>query len=77
MNIMDNTGEAVTRDAASWGVNIGGFISHYRPRGWLIRGGNGGFGFSARRYIDGRGRAPVLDALSLDELAAKIEAAPS
>jgi len=60
--------------AGGWGLNIGGFMAHHRD--WLIRGCAGWVGWSAQRR-DGRGRprGPMLDARTLDELDALIEAA--
>jgi len=56
-----------------WGVNIGGFVRHYD--GWVIRAGPGNLGYSAQaRNATGRPAGPRLDALTLDELAAKIDA---
>ena len=58
--------------AGGWGLNIGEFIKAYPD--WLIRGGFDGFGHTAQRKVAGRPTGPVLSALSLDELAAKIRA---
>ena len=60
--------------AGGWGLNIGGFMDAHRD--WLIKGRGGGFGWTAqRRDASGRPRGPVLDARTLDELAALIRAA--
>jgi hypothetical protein len=60
--------------ASGWGLNIGGFMDAHRD--WLIRGRGGGFGWTAqRRDATGRPRGPVVDARTLDELAALIQAA--
>jgi hypothetical protein len=36
-------------------LNFGGFIQHYRPMGWLIRGSTGPSGFVAV-HLDENGR---------------------
>ena len=40
--------------AGGWGLNIGGFIAHYRPRGWLVTGRGSGSGWQAV-HLDGNG----------------------
>lgn len=67
------TGEPGTGET-TWGVNIGGFIKAHPD--WQITGRSTGSGWSARRRVDGRPKGPKIEALSLDELAAKIKAAP-
>ena len=62
-----------TEPGSGWGLRIGDFIKAYPD--WLIRGGFDGFGHTAQRKVTGRPAGPVLTALSLDELAAKIRAA--
>lgn len=61
--------------AGGWGLNVGGFIACYRPRGWLVLGHGSGFGWQAV-HLNGTGRpeGKPLEALSLDDLAAQIEA---
>jgi hypothetical protein len=63
--------------AGGWGLNIGGFIACYRPRGWLVIGRGSGFGWQAV-HLDGNGRlrGKPLESLSLDDLAAQIDAQP-
>jgi hypothetical protein len=55
-----------------WGLNVGGFIDAHP--GWLIRGRASGY-TAQRKDKDGRPRGLVLEARTLDELAALIEAA--
>jgi len=59
-----------TDRAAGWDHNVAGFISAHPD--YVIRGHADGY--SAQRKTNGRARGPLLKALSLDELAAKIEA---
>jgi hypothetical protein len=60
--------------SGGWGLGIGRFIDCHPD--WLIRGAAGGFGWSAqRRGPGGRPGGPLLESLSLDELAAKIREA--
>jgi hypothetical protein len=61
-----------TEPDSGWGLRIGDFIKAHPD--WLIRGGLDGFGHTAQRREAGRPKGPVLTALSLDELAAKIRA---
>jgi hypothetical protein len=65
----------VSQPYGGWKLNIGAFIAEYRPRGWLVRGRGSGFGWMAV-HLDGNGRprGKPLESLSLDDLAAQIEA---
>lgn len=61
-----------------WQLNIGGFIAHYRPRGWLVRGGFEGIGWTATHLNHLNQPTPGLATLadiSLDGLAGQIDAA--
>lgn len=58
--------------AGGWGLNVGKFIRHYRA--WVIRGTANGF-TAQRRNAKGQAAGRVLEAPTLDELAALIEAA--
>jgi len=42
----------MTAPEGAWRHNIGGFIAHYRPLGWLIRGSTGPSGFVAVKLDD-------------------------
>jgi hypothetical protein len=65
----------VSQPVGGWGLNIGGLIQHYRPMGWLIRGSTGPFGWTATLLDEaGRPKGRPLAALTLDELAAMIDA---
>jgi hypothetical protein len=61
----------VSAPEGGWGLNVGGFIKAHP--GWRI--GADATAYTAQAKVDGRPRGPVLRAPSLDELAAKIEAA--
>jgi hypothetical protein len=66
-------GPAGGRDrAAGWGLNVGGFLQHYRD--WVIQGNAAGF-TARRRGPNRRPHGPALRAPTLDELAALIETA--
>jgi hypothetical protein len=56
-----------------WRLNVGGFIKAYP--GYAIRADANGY--IAQRKTEGRPRGPLLQAPTLDELAAKIGAASS
>lgn len=56
----------------SWGHNVGAFMKHYP--GWVIQGNANGL-TAQRRGPNRRPRGPVLEAPTLDQLAALIEAA--
>jgi hypothetical protein len=58
--------------AGGWGHNVGGFMRHYRD--WVIQGSAAGF-TARRRGPNGRPRGPVIQAPTLDDLAALIETA--
>jgi hypothetical protein len=62
----------VTPATGDWGLNIGGFMAAHPD--WVIQGRSTGY-TAQHRNASGRPRGPVLEAPSLDELAAKIEAA--
>jgi hypothetical protein len=54
-----------------WAHNVGGLVKAHP--GWRISAD--ATAYTAQRKTDGRPRGPVLRARTLDELAAKIEAA--
>lgn len=61
---------SAAKPEGGWGLNAGAFMAYYRD--WVIRGT--GTGWTAQhRGAGGRSRGPVLEARSLDNLAALIE----
>jgi hypothetical protein len=56
-----------------FGLNVGRFEAAFP--GWRLGAPIGGFGFSARRLVNGRPSGQPVEAATLDELASLVEAA--
>ena len=54
------------------GLNVGRFEAAFP--GWRVGAPTGGFGFSARRLVNGRRTGHTVEAATLDELARLVEA---
>lgn len=61
-----------SKPQGGWGQSIGAFLAHYRAD-WVIRGRASGY-TAQHRNEHGSPRGPVLEAPTLDHLAALIEA---
>jgi hypothetical protein len=57
-----------------FGLNVGGFEAAFP--GWRLGVPTAGFGFSARRVVNGRPSGHTVEAATLDELARLVEAEP-
>ena len=57
-----------------FGLNVGRFEAAFP--GWRLGAPTGGFGFSARRLVNGRPSGHPVEAATLDELARLVEAGP-
>jgi hypothetical protein len=55
-----------------FGLNVGRFEAAFP--GWRVGAPTGGFGFSARRLVNGRRTGHTVEAATLDELARLVEA---
>jgi hypothetical protein len=55
-----------------FGLNVGRFEAAFP--GWRLGARTGGFGFSARRFVNGRPSGHTVEAPTLDELATLVEA---
>ncbi len=55
-----------------FGLNVGRFEAAFP--GWRLGARTEGFGFSARRLVNGRLTGPAVEAATLDELARLVEA---
>ena len=55
-----------------FGLNVGRFEAAFP--GWRVSALTGGFGFSARRLVNGRRTGHTVEAATLDELARLVEA---
>jgi hypothetical protein len=61
-------------DPGGFGLNVGRFEAAFP--GWRLGASTGGFGFSARRLVNGRPSGYTVEAATLDELARLVEAEP-
>jgi hypothetical protein len=57
---------------SKFGLNVGRFEAAFP--GWRVGAPTGGFGFSARRLVNGRRTGHTIEAATLDELARLVEA---
>jgi hypothetical protein len=57
-----------------FGLNVGQFEAVFP--GWRLSAPTGGFGFSARRLVNGRPSGHTVEAATLDELVRLVEAEP-
>lgn len=62
--------DASTAQPGTFGLNVGAFENAYP--GWRLTAAFNGFGFAARRIVNGRRAGPAVTAMTLDELAAKL-----
>ena len=61
-------------EPGGFGLNVGRFEAAFP--GWRLGAPTGGFGFSARRLVNGRPSGRRVEAVTLDELAKIVEAEP-
>src|SRR5260370_29192534 len=61
-------------EPGGFGLNVGRFEAVFP--GWRLGAPTGGFGFSARRLVNGRPSGRGGEAVTLDELAKIVEAEP-
>ena len=62
--------DASTAQPDSFGLNVASFENAFP--GWQLTAAFNGFGFAARRVVNGRRAGPAVTAMTLDELAAKL-----
>jgi hypothetical protein len=61
-------------EPGGFGLNVGRFEAAFP--GWRLGAPTGGFGFSARRFVNGRPSGRRVEAVTLDALAKIVEAEP-